>query len=43
MALKGFLKIVAVDQKRDEKFVDSVMTLLAQSGVISTCMLVCVV
>ena len=32
MALKGFLMLVAADTKRDEKFVDSVMALLAQPG-----------
>ena len=41
MALKGFLMLVAAGSKRDEKFVDSVMTLLAQPGEINTCMLVC--
>ena len=41
MALKGFLMLVAADTKRDEKFVDSVMALLAQPGEFNTCMLVC--
>ena len=41
MALKGLLLTLAVDLKHDEKFVDSVLKLLAQPGWINISMLIC--